>query len=223
VTLPLTKTLADTDFAHLPKELAQVDEYFTGAPGAREQHPLRRWEYALALDAYYRWQTEVGLYGALVYDVGGAGSPFHLLVNARIVDPTVTEAEGPHHLPYTLERFVTAGTELAHCVFCLSVLEHVSDLDRFLYHLSCLVAPRGLLFLTMDCCDGDGPAPGDWPTDTYHFHWMRKRIFNRLWWQYTRATLNRQQFQSLGECDWDYHGAHVYDYSFASLCLVKRP
>ena len=28
---------------------------------------------------------------------------------------------------------------------CLSVLEHVDDLDRFLYHLGCLVAPGGRL------------------------------------------------------------------------------
>lgn len=218
MTLPLTKCLDPADFALLPRELAIVDRYFYTE---KEQHPARRWEYALAIDAVSRWET--GRRQAhTAADVGGAGSPFHRILeeylglNVPIVDPELPSYAGD---PLTLERYIHHNPALKDVVTCLSVLEHAKDLDRFIYHLNCLVAPGGLLFLTMDCCGHDEHLG---QPDQHHFHWMRKRIFTLSHWQYLWLNLRPYGFELLGEADWTYHGDHVYDFTFASLALVKR-
>lgn len=230
--LALSKTLDPTDFDQLTIELAIVDQYFTKD---REQHPMRRWEYAMALAAYNVWAQDdymarghaCRMHGGPLYDVGGNGSPFwrmldHVLYSPVIIDPA--EPDGN-----SLEQFLRIRrAPLGHCVFCLSTIEHVNDLDEFLYHLGCLVAPGGLLFLTMDCREDDQELAnriGDWgwPTDNRHFHWMRNRIFSpRLVDSCVRDPLYYLGFSSLGWVDQEYHGNHVYDYTFASVALVKR-
>lgn len=210
MSLPLTKTCDPVaDFALLPKELALVDVFFhADAP----QHELRRWEYALALDAVCRWEHDRQAHVA--YDVGGAGSPFHRILGHEI-GTTVRVIDPQHSLASTsLEQFVSRNPALADVVTCLSVLEHVEDLDRFLYYLGCLVAPGGLLFLTMDCWNTDGP-------DTAHFYWDRKRIFTPYSWPACARLLH--DFNLFGKADWSYHDDQLYgSYSFASLALQKR-
>lgn len=224
MTPPLTKTLDPGDFDLLPKELAIVDEYFTFA---REQHPMRRWEYALALHAILRWAGQAGKVSYRAIDVGGGGSPFRRMLQAVrqsrdviVVDPSEN---------YDLAAYVADFPRLSPVVTCLSVLEHVEDLDHFLYHLNCLVAPGGLLFLTMDCREDDADLAqrvGDWcwPTDDRHFHWMRTRIFTpRMILTAVSDTMVYLGFHAFGVTDLPvYHGNHVYDYSFASLALLKR-
>ena len=217
MTLPLTKTLDPADLDALTEELAIVDRHFIRE---REQHPLRRWEYALALRALDTWletRRERGTAGVVV-DVGGAGSPFHYMVgdSAIVVDPD----EGDHH---TLAQYLEQAPRLSQAVFCISVLEHVDDLDQFLYHLACLTAPGGLLFLTMDCRENHGNRD-EWPIDDRHFHWMRKRIFTTdLIQDGVETPLLFLGFSRLGAADWTYHGHHLYDgFTFASLALVKR-
>jgi hypothetical protein len=209
--IPLTKTLDPADRAELTAELAVVDQHFTkDAP----QHPLRRWEYALALRAHDQWAATAQI-GGPIYDVGGSGSPFYRMLDpyqVRVVDPKELHGED-------LARFLQGSPRLGAAVFCLSVIEHVADLDRFLYHLACLTAPGGLLFLTMDFGDTTGHHPLSDP-DPFHFHWMRRRIFTRTSWYALGLDLPR--FDLFGEADWAYHGAHVYDYTFASLALQKR-
>jgi hypothetical protein len=217
--LALSKTLDPADFDQLRDRLTGVDPYFTRD---REQHPMRRWEYAMALEAQARWYDATS--GTTrpqgpVIDVGGAGSPFWRMVNpevCRVVDP-----DGGSDLAEHLRL----GAMLASEVYCLSVLEHVDDLDQFIYHLGCLVAPGGLLFLTVDHCDHpshDADMEVASTPDQHHFHWMRKRIFGRWDLEHVAETLLDQSFSWLGDRDFTYHGHHVFDYSFCSLALVKR-
>lgn len=238
--LPLTKCLDPADFDQLAEELVIVDRYFTSA---REQHPMRRWEYAMALRALAIWHRgeSVGSITDLeIYDVGGGGSPFQAIVQAAlhrddldavlVIDPAAEEAEA-YVMP--LSQALRQHPSLGDAVFCLSVLEHVDDLDQFLYHLSCLVAPGGLLFLTMDSCD-TYTSSWSWPVDMAHFHWMRKRIFSIERWKDLAGDHGGieeplidafdREFDLLGEADWTYHGHQLFGtYSFASLALVKRP
>lgn len=212
MTLPLTKTLDPADFDQLVEELQVVDQHFTKAA---EQHPMRRWEYAMALRAYFAWGQTATLGGPL-YDVGGHASPFY-----RMLDPYQVRVVDPEELDRVdLAALLHQGPRLGAAVFCLSVLEHVEDLDRFLYHLGCLVAPGGLLFLTMDYCDD---LAHSWPDDHYHFHWMRRRIFNAYGFgRWVSGPLFVYGFQPLGATDLMEFTPAVYDYSFASLALVKR-
>jgi len=224
--IPLSKTLDLADFDQLTEELHVVDARFRDAS---EQHPMRRWEYALALHALRYYETQgIDPHVNLIVDVGGAGSPFwHMLHDegyprTQVIDPKEN---------CTLQRYLRENAALADAVFCISVLEHVKDLDRFCYHLSCLVAPGGLLFLTVDFCDGPTILPACTVDDRYHFHWDRQRIFN----PYTHGQLTslflRRDFELLGPADFSWHGTHIADdrnmpetaYTFASLALIKRP
>lgn len=223
MTLPLTKTLQTTDYEQLTEELRIVD----GVGTANQTHEARRWEYAMALRALDVWLETTrrgkGTAGQVI-DVGGAGSPFHRMIgdSAVVVDPSAGTG--------TLAEYLQTAPRLSQAVFCLSVLEHVEDLDQFLYHLACLTAPGGLLFLTMDCRDDDHELAkriGDygWPDDTAHFHWMRKRIFTpRMILSGVLDPLTYLGFQLIGtQPDLQYHGHTLYgSYSIASLALVKR-
>jgi len=236
MSLPLSKTLDPADFDQLTEELAIVDQYFTSE---REQHPMRRWEYAMALRALATWKEGRDYRDpSTIADIGGGGSPFSLMLkdpHPIVIDPSESGGEDlAHYLTTPHWSMDESHPMLQQAVFCLSVIEHVDDLDRFLYHLSCLVAPGGLLFLTFDTTN----SPED--EDRYHFHWMRKRIFR---WTpeldpqfigfrspfvylpnvtFLLAALTQQNFTLLGEIDGIWHGNQVYDYSFASLALVKR-
>jgi hypothetical protein len=205
----LTKTLQLTDLDELASELVIVDKYFHTE---REQHELRRWEYAMALRACSTWGKPL----TVAYDVGGAGSPFFYMLPVTVVDPDRPGST-------SLAEFVTQhNPPLADAVFCLSVLEHVEHPVKFLYHLGCLVRPGGLLFLTMDVT-AYGTDPG-----TVHFAHMRKRIFTAQdrqrggTWPEVAAGLVELGFRYLGDADWAYHGHTLYgSYSFASLAMVK--
>lgn len=218
--IALSKTLDPADFEELTPELSIVDRWFTRE---REQHPMRRWEYALALRALTTWRFVSHRTEQIIYDIGGAGSPFQWMLPgpiAQVIDPDSDLRQGNgERLP--LDQFVRTNPKLADMVFCLSVIEHVDNLDQFLYHLSCLVAPGGLLFLTMDACGCSIPHGGE---DSHHFHWMRKRIFTIGELHQTVAEpLLDYGFNVFGARDLvTWAGPHVYDYTFASLALRKR-
>ena len=206
--LPLSKTLDPADFDSLTEELAIVDQYF-GTD--RPQHDMRRWEYALALRAMGRSFNPPKRH----IDVGGAGSPFVRMTEAYGWFPTIVDPE----VNRSLAEYLELRPHLADAVTCLSVLEHVDDLDQFCYHLSCLVAPGGLLVLTFDYCKQPGFHK---PVDTYHFHWMRRRIFNDFTGGQVHGRFGHRDFALLGGIEWKDYGPQVYDYTFRSLCLQKR-
>lgn len=161
-----SRFLQHSDWAEYPPRLqALVQDKF-----GEKQHDFRLVEYLTCLHAAREhWLTEIPL---TAVDVGGAGSPFpamiteELGVRPTIVDPKIPGGSDLHH-------YLTKGPRLAHIVSCISVLEHVEDLPQMLYDLSCLVAPGGILLLTVDAVPG---VEGD-VVDTFHFHWMRTRIF----------------------------------------------
>lgn len=204
----------EEDLPELAEELVVVDAHFNAASPQSEH---RRWEYALALRAFATWDRSAAR--ARVVDVGGAGSPFWRMIgggNVYVIDPAENVSLAAH---------LANNAPLADAVFCLSVLEHVEDLDQFLYHLSCLVAPGGLLFLTMDCCGCRDHEP---EADPHHFNGMRKRIFTPYALPLVVDDLLDARFSWLGPRDYEFYAPRLYGgatdpgYSFASLALVKR-
>jgi hypothetical protein len=189
----------------------RVDEYWDGS-----QHWSRKWEYAMALAAQKEWHqgSPAAAPQGPIYDVGGSGSPLWKMVNPYVVQ-VIDPREGDD-----LAETLRLGAGLASEVYCISVIEHVEDLDQFLYHLSCLVAPGGLLFLTTDFCD----MPGK-PEDVCHWHWMRKRIFNDSALRGAAYDLMKYGTFNLlgGVIDYRWHGPiETWGYAPASLALVKR-
>jgi SAM-dependent methyltransferase len=203
--IPLTKTLnPEKDYTTLAEECALVD-----AVGVEGQHTHRRFEYALALHALAAHRPADAAYHVL--DVGGAGSPFSQIVDqlpwvaCEVIDPKVNA---------DIEGWPTATPVDA--VISISTIEHVRHPTPFLRAIHRALKPGGLLFLTMDCWNCEGP-------DTAHFHWMRERIYNKASWQdlAKHATLHLG-FKRFGTADYTYHGNFVWDYSFCSLALVKE-
>jgi len=206
----LSRTLDPKDYDHLEHELQTVDAHPNALP-----HTHRRWEYALALQALGRWRERGGPWEGPVYDIGGAGSAFHYMLRdwtgkeVIVVDPALVDG-------YPLEEWVSeGGAALSKAVTCLSVIEHVKELDRFLYHLSCLVAPGGLLVLTMDYWNRCGP-------DTTGNKELRERLFCQKTYAQLRQTLAGLHLTAFGGVDPTFHGLHVWDYTFASLVVEKR-
>jgi SAM-dependent methyltransferase len=188
----------------------------------REQHPMRRWEYASALAARGFWMQYFGdierVHTAL--DVGGAGSPFvHMirrspLWRCRIVDPEVNQ---------TIEEVAGINEhigEAADAIFSLSVLEHVEDLEAHLDALTACLRSKGLLFITVDAWDP--PVDAEHAPDKAHFHWMRKRIFNPKTIAGLMEALRLRGFMPFGGIDLEYKGNTVYDYTFASVAMLKE-
>lgn len=209
----LTRTIHQGDFDELKSELTVVDEHFDAQ---RPQHPMRRWEYALALRAFDRADRTY----ASVADVGGAGSPLTEIMIGQFPDriSTVQVIDPDDYDGFTLDQWVRGRGYTFPSVMCISVLEHVEDLQEFLYHLCCLTAPGGLLFLTADYRGDEGP-------DDRHFHWMRKRIFTpATWTNDVLIPILKRDFSLLGPRTdpSQYPGDFVYDYTFVSAALVKR-
>lgn len=215
MSIVLSKFADPADFDHLVDEAIVVERYLTSA-----QPSIRRWEYAMALRAACAWRAAGGQQPRCVYDVGGTDSSFRYLAETDDVPVHVVDPKEPDYmLPYRLDQFLGDGTPLGAQVFCLSVLEHVDDLDQFCYHLSCLTAPGGLLFLTMAAVDRTPPGG----QDLFFGRETRRRIFTRSTWLGLIHTFcTAYHCELLGDFDQRYAGPQVADHSVASIALVKR-
>jgi len=212
--LLLNRTLDPADYDRFTEELQVINSYSLDG-----QHPHRRWEYALALHAIWRhargvWQRTQVLPASLIYDVGGAGTTFHHMLTAWtggtviVIDPAVGTVP--------VEQWATSGSMLADVITCVSVIEHVPDDEAFLYAVSCLLAPGGLLVVTMDYWNKCG-------VDTAEHRDLRQRLYCPQTYQQLRGKAQALHLETFGGVDPRYHGPQVHDYTFASLVLRKRP
>ena len=193
------------------------------------QHPIRAWEYAMALRTLRRWTVQTDPPPALtIADIGGAGSGFWRMLGTRttepiaLVDPDVAPiaADEAVVVPWrwdveSFSREFDPESPRFDVITCISVIEHVPDVLPFVRALHALLRPGGLLLLTTDYWDADGP-------DVAHFHWMRERIYNKPLAQQLLALLKREGFERFGGTNWTYHGPQVYDYSVLALALTKE-
>lgn len=207
-------------------------------PGALEgQHPIRRWEYAMVLYAIDCWllkraESPATATDALsppprIADIGGAGSNFSqlllplvgegpiLLLDPAAPDRAWRDGEPLQYWRETVEQFAShASHDQFDVLTCISVIEHVKDLRPFFRACRMLLKPGGLLILTTDYWDAEGE-------DVAHFHWMRERIYNAERMGKLRQSLGELGLKLFGGSDWGYPGPMVYDYSVASLAVVK--
>lgn len=213
MTLPLSKTLHPDDYQALAAEVAFVEAF--GGEALAQQHPHRRWEYALALRAFLTWtqgQPPASLARPWrVLDVGGAGSPLASLLHRGLVEAAVCDPGV--NTPIEAAPYPDATFD---AVFAISVIEHVPEVPPFLAACTRVLAPKGLLFLTADYWDTPGP-------DTAHFHWMRERIYSQPSWDRLSRALRDLGLTRFDGVDPIYHGDQLFgSYTFCSLCFTKE-
>lgn len=216
--LARTKTLDLADYAPL-----QAVTYRLLPESVLEgQHPHREWEYRMALATRESWRRslprpdEIPLH---VLDVGGGGSRFWEVFDAprytcTVVDPERPPAGGGAWVKALIDSDDPAIPAQVDAIFAISVIEHTEHPRTFLAACAKRLVAGGLLFLTADCWDCEGP-------DVAHFNWMRQRIFNIGSWRKLLDAAREHGLVRFGEADWHYHGDHVYNYSFISGALVK--
>jgi SAM-dependent methyltransferase len=217
--LPLSRFLQPSDVASLSDRLqALVEDRFAARS---PQHTARKIEYTTVLEALEQMSLERPL--KEVIDIGGAGSPLPLMVQDTlglrypppVIDPEIGNGTDLH-------GYLQLNPRLCDVVLCISVIEHVKDEHQFLYDLSQLVAPGGWLILTMDAVNQGSGTP-----DTYHFHWMRERIYGYNDRERVRNTLRLWNLHLWGPsgCQLVSDVAPteplVHDYSFFSLVFQK--
>lgn len=230
----MTGTLSLSKFMDLRADAPVLELQASIAASLRAcdgQTDLRWWEYAMAqaaITAWYRSHAdEAGDVPAnlTILDVGGAGSRFPYVLQTYtsnlvgVCDPGLlgTAPVGFVWLPSTLEEVAAVAVSNSFDILtCISVIEHLPHMRPFLRAAVSLLKPGGLLFLTTDAWDCDGP-------DQAHFHWMRERIFNKGTIKRLIEDLRELGMESFGKSDWVYPGDQVYgSYTFASLAMTKK-
>jgi len=181
----------------------------------RFEHPLRAWEYGLALNVLRSREC------FSVLDVGGGGSVF--APAAASLGITVVQVDPGDCLEWVAHQAWTLGRPLVYhqqdimsyddrrtydAVTCLSVLEHIEEDRDFFRRLQSFVRPGGLLILTVDFW------PDGVPQVSGH---LRTYNVARL----SRLINDAPGFELLGTPDYTDRGAHVHGYTFASLVLKK--
>lgn len=239
-TMELFSCLWSQEAQDTAEELLQAGRITTGGKHHSPQHRARVLEYERAMRALMHAVTETQNFAPLILDVGGAGSPWTWLVAAhtrlpvQIIDPEfnglgvgapTTELENPDI--YTVRQFGHNPLEgKADFIACISVLEHIQDEQAFLVDLVKLLAPGGVLFLTVDY------DPTNAEKDEFQFHWMRKRIYNaRSFYLNSNPDSVKMRLMDLGldpfgETDLgplplESTTIPGLGYTFASLCMRK--
>lgn len=211
-----TKFMSPEDLILLEPQLQVVDAHFHKES---QQHEARRWEYSNCIKAIQAWDYARGPVGkpAEAYDIGGAGSPLlHMLealnILTQVIDPKYNMDLGG--VADLIRRQIAKPSEI---VTCISTIEHVPDERGFVHDLAEVVAPGGLLYLTMD-------AANDYPgtKDAHHFHWMRERIYCPESLRLLQRFFGDLGLHPFGEENWCWPGPQVYDYNFFAMALRKE-
>ena len=207
------KSLHPDDYAALSGYVERFEQMARRVPASIEHHH-RRWETAIALAAIDEIASGRG--GTLL-EIGSGGSLFAPL--AASLDYDVTVVDPDNRVRYAIEqgrkidrdiRVVQAsflGNDLGtfDYVACLSVIEHVED-DAAFWRKALASANKGVVLTTDFSLTGETFGPDH--LRTYAPDDLRALSFQPGW-------------TPLGRLDYADNGAHVYGYSFASLCLER--
>ena len=213
-----SKCLTQADFQTF-SEHALIEPFLQKIhPNYRYEHPMRKWEYGLAL----KFLLEVG--AKTVLDVGGGGSALapilhHYGMKVTQIDPdpsgVATVARQNQILGSDIvflnEDFLEfKGRKKYDAVICMSTIEHIKTKEDERLFFQKLLKKAPILFLTTDF----SPKAKVFSPDHY-------RTYNKVSMNKLANMAKKDKFKYYGEVDYTYEGALVYDYTFASLALTK--
>lgn len=184
----------------------------------RFEHEHRLWEYGLFLNALKRTNS------VTVLDVGGGNSLLSPGLAEFGYEVTQINADSDNEtckkqnsllglsVEYVQADFLQVKSRKKYdAVACISVIEHVEEHNEFLLKLFSMVKSKGLLFLTTDFSStGDRHSLAH--LRTYNEDTMLDIIK-------TSISVGFNLFG--GECDYKNFEPLVYDYTFASVCLIR--
>jgi 2-polyprenyl-3-methyl-5-hydroxy-6-metoxy-1,4-benzoquinol methylase len=230
----LTKTVEEKDYdliANQAKDLEATYE-FLSTRGAKldawnVSHIHRKWEWGMALKAFQDWMIDVSKTdNPEILDVGsGDGLLGPTFAWAQLLSITELEPriECLHNRSFCNSLLKAKLNVLQNydqlvssydVVFSISVMEHVQEDKEFLLKLASLINPKGLLFITTDVMP---IMPGQ-----YHFDNLRAHNYTMFDICTMIKTLNDLGFELFEDTDLEFKGAQVFDYSFASICMIKK-
>jgi len=213
-----SKCLTEADFETF-SEHALVDPFLKRIhPFYRYEHPMRKWEYGLAL----KFLLEVG--AKTVLDVGGGGSALapllaHYGIDVTQIDPDPSGIEAVEKqneilgcdIKFINEDFLKYTSRKKYdAVTCMSTIEHIEGKVDEKAFMTKLCKPGNILFLTTD-----------FSTTGKTFGGAHCRTYNKVSMVKLANLAKNYGFKYYGEVDWTYGGAMVYEYTFASLALTK--
>jgi len=170
-----------SDFEELKTELTFVDRVLAILEGGdKAQHPLRRWEYAMALKAYRYWSekptavTSVGDFGATkvadhgcctgllspmmywlgcdvtMYEIWAWGNQEALALRQMEKMNATKQFAGSYRMLHSGLPGLIEEDRNMDVVFCISTLEHIAEYEAAFRDLCRSVASYGMLFITSD-------------------------------------------------------------------------
>lgn len=239
----LSKVMANDDYNFISPELKAVEElarFFGGWDTMQHHH--RRWEYALALKTLTLWSDSVTA-KMKVADFGcgiGLMSPLLMTFGNDVTMYDIWSLNNEHQrcqaewqAKSVGEAVPSASHALLECglgalpkksfgqydaAFCISVMEHIKDMETALLDLCQSVRSGGLVFLTSDF----GPSA----KDDYPYAWCRPNgMFCEVTYQRLlkiAAKVGCKPFGGQPQWLWLPENEMVNGYGFASLALVKQ-
>jgi 2-polyprenyl-3-methyl-5-hydroxy-6-metoxy-1,4-benzoquinol methylase len=213
-----SKSLTQADFDTF-SEHALIEPFLKKIhPNYRYEHPMRKWEYGLAL----KFLLEVG--SKTVLDVGGGGSALapilhHYGMKVTQVDPDPSGIETVakqneilgSDIEFINEDFLKYNRRTKYdAVICMSTIEHIETKEDEKNFMTKLCKPGNFLFLTTDFSKTGKTFSGD------HY-----RTYNKVSMAKLANLAKKFGFKYYGGVDWEYGEPMVYDYTFASLALYK--
>lgn len=212
-----SKTLNPQDYEEFDEHLHVLNIIgLIGQQNVRYEHPHRKWEYGIMLNAL-RQENVIN-----ILDVGGGGSAFapaasYLDMNVIQVDPghsekLVSEQSRLLGIPltYIKEDFFTFETDqLFDAVIALSVIEHVPDHFSFFDKMKRFVKPGGILAITTDF------HPDGTPKVDGHLRTYNEECLMHL------KDIIANDFEFLDGYDYSFFEPNVNNYTFASMILKE--
>jgi SAM-dependent methyltransferase len=227
----LTKTVEEKDYDLIALQVKGLHDCYAALTDKGVKidigHEHRFWEWGTALEAFQDWMIDVSKTdNPEVLDVGsgdgllGPAFAWGQLLGITELEPRI-ECFNNRLLCNSLLKaklnVLQSYDQLANSydvVFCTSVIEHVVSDYEFLRSLANKVKQNGLLFLTTDVVP---VMPGK-----YHFDNLRNHNYTVDDICKMIEYLKSIGFESFGEVDLEYKGSKVFDYSFASISMVKK-
>jgi hypothetical protein len=183
----------------------------------RYEHEHRKWEYGLALKFLLEMKSKT------ILDVGGGGSLLApLLAEFGFEVTSLDIAHGDSAVEHQSKvigkpiKFINANwltyseNKKYDSIVCISVIEHIQYLEDTYKFFKKLLDYSNSLFMTTDFYPTRQTFSGN--------HW---RTFNKDDMDIFVDIGKQNEFKLMEDANWEYKGNFVYEYTFASLALVK--